>query len=392
MGEFIGKSNNSGLGIDPSRFREGAPWRIVADLNEACNLRCSYCHIDALFGKEARNSRTLPTDAVSSLLQDANQMKVFDVTLTGGEVTTMPNLTDYLEVVNDLDFTTVQMITNGTRLTKELALELKGAGLQRVSISMDGLEASNDEARGRGVWKRAWKGIENATSAGLDVNVISVLGKHNIDDWYKLPPLLKEAGVRSQNISFMCRLGRAEAAEEWQGVPEDRVDEIRHRAAGLQEELNDENFFMTINDGVMKEPGWSGEPTPIHAFQDQNPGIEAVVKVNGDVLRNRLYGRDRSIGNIAVSSLPEIWQRDHLQRTQIRNVVGDGNVDSLPNLYYHYANQQRNLGSVALRPEGFSEYSQNGNLRVREEVWGTVEFDRSTFTIANIMPSGSVSE
>ena len=228
--------------LDPSVFREGNPWRVVVDLNEACNLKCSYCHIDALFGKDARNSRTLPPSLVGSLLQDADQMRVFDVTLTGGEITIMPNLMDYLESVNKLGFTSVQIITNGILLSEGLARELKDAGIGRISISIDGLEAANDKARGERVWRRAWRGMENAVSAGLDVNIISVLGKHNIDNWHELPPILKEAGVRSQNISLMCRLGRAETAEEWQGVPEDRLEEVRYTARKLQEELNDENF------------------------------------------------------------------------------------------------------------------------------------------------------
>lgn len=372
------------VNFDPSVFREGNPWRVVVDLNEACNLQCSYCHIDALFGKDARNSRTLPPDLVGTLLHDADEMRVFDVTLTGGEITIMPNLMEYLEKVSDLEFTSVQMITNGTRLSESLALELKDAGIQRISVSIDGPEGSNDEARGKRVWQRAWRGVENAVSAGLDVNVISVLGKHNIDDWHELPPLLKQAGVRSQNISLMCRLGRAESAEEWQGVPEDRLDEVRRKASELQQELNDESFFLTINDGVMKEPGWSGEPTPIHAFQDQNPGIEAVVKVNGDVLRNRLYGMNRSIGNLAIASLSEIWQHDRVRRAQLSGVVGDNNVDTLSDLYYHYGGERHDPGLVI--PQSKAQRDDMSDIRVREEPWGAVEFDRRTFAITNVMP------
>lgn len=372
--------------IDPALFRKSDPWRVVADLNEACNIRCSYCHIDALFGKDARNSRTLSPDVVGTLLHDADQMHVFDVTLTGGEITIMPNLDEYLQTVKDLGFTSVQMITNGTRLSEGLAMELKDAGIQRISISIDGPEGSNDGARGERVWRRAWKGVKNSIAAGLDVNVISVLGKHNIDDWHELPPLLKQAGVRSQNISLMCRLGRAEAAKDWQGVPEDILDEVRRKARELQEELNDNSFFLTINDGVMKEPGWSGKPTPIHAFQDQNPGIEAVVKVNGDVLRNRLYGKGKSIGNLAVATLSEIWKQDRLKRAQLDGVVGEENIGALPGLYYHYDGERTDSGIVLPRSQVTTTHDRNGDIRVREEPWGTVEFDRRTFAITNVAP------
>lgn len=373
--------------VDPALFRDGNPWRVVTDLNEACNIQCSYCHIDALFGKDARDSRTLPPALVSKLLRDADEMGVFDVTFTGGEVTTMPNFDQYLEGVRDLDFTSVQIITNGTLLSTSRAAELKEAGIQRVSISIDGPESSNDEARGKGVWRRAWRGVESSVAAGLDVNVISVLGKHNIDNWYDLPPLLKQAGVRSQNISLMCRLGRAEAADEWQGVPEDRLDEVRRCAAKLQAELNDDTFFLSINDGVMQAPGWSGEPTPIHAFQDRNPGIEAVVKVTGEVLRNRLYGAGRAIGNLAEAALSDIWRADGQRRAEMSGVVGAENVGALPSLYYHYDDDATDVARLTTPTTAGSS-----DLRVREEPWGTVTFDPATFSIVRIAPKEVRSE
>lgn len=369
---------------DPSVFREGNPWRVVIDLNEVCNLKCTYCHINSLSGIKAKTSRTLDPKLVKSLLHDADQMKVFDITLTGGEILIMPNFVEYLEGVKDLSFSSVQLITNGICLSKKLAKEIKKSGVQRVSISIDSLEASNDQARGNGVWKRAWKGLENAVNSKLTVNVISVLGKHNIDDWYKLPALLKKKGVRSQNISLMCRLGRAESSKEWLGVPVERLYEIHSKIKRLQKELNDDKFFLSFNDGVLKHLGWSGKSTPLHAFQDQNPGIEAVVKVDGTVLRNRLYGKDHTVGNLNTTSLSTLWQKDKLCRKQLKEVTGTGNAGNLPNLYYHY-----NL--IAERPRLANKHNKetdihrcSNDIRVREESWGKIIFDCQTFSILHI--------
>ncbi|HYH75519.1 MAG TPA: radical SAM protein [Candidatus Saccharimonadales bacterium] len=371
--------------INPDLFRQGDPWRLVADLNELCNIQCGYCHIDALWGPAAKNARTLPPDVAGRVLEDGDRMQVFDATLTGGEITTMRNFPEYLDKISALTFTSVQIITNGTRLTPALASELKGAGVKRVSISIDGPESSNDAARGDGTWRRAWRGMENAVAAGLGVNVISVLGRHNIDDWDALSPMLKDAGVRSQNLSLMCRLGRAEQAEEWPGVPPERVREVQQKAARLKETLSDSSFALFLNDGVLQTPGWSGEPTPLHAFQDRNPGIEAVVKVDGSVLRNRLYGKGRSIGNVNEQSFAQLWRADQAQRAQLEGVVGEGNVGTLPSLYHHYeagTGQQQAVPTTT--PEAVPA-SDNKDLRVREEPWGTITFDPATFSITSIV-------
>jgi hypothetical protein len=139
----------------------------------------------------------------------------------------------------------------------------------------------------------------------------------------------------------------------------------------------------------MREPGWSGEPTPIHAFQDQNPGIEAVVKVNGDVLRNRLYGKDRAIGNLGSTTLSALWGEDRLRRSQLASVVGEENVESLPALYYHYEDRtSMQLSDNEQMLDKDRAALSNSDTRVREEPWGTIAFNRRTFSITDIKVSG----
>jgi len=365
---------------DPALFRRGTPWRVVVDLNEACNINCSYCHIDALWGPTFKTGRKLPLAAYGALVRELDQLRVLDLTLTGGEVTVMPEFLDYLEVVDQLKFTSVQVITNGILLSSSMARELKSSGIARVSISIDGLQQDHDRARGESTWRRAWQGLHNALEAGLTVNVISVLGLHNIDRWFHLPPLLKELGVRSQNLSLMCRLGRAESAEDWQGVPESRLPEVFRVVAELEAELGDQRFMIHLNDGVLRQPGWSGAPTPLHAFQDQNPGIEAVVKVDGNVMRNRIYGKERNVGNICDEQLQSIWHADRHNRKTLSSTLAMPKPSALPELYYHYAAPF----STPLSRLDNRLPSRSASMRVRNEPWGKVIFDRTTFSIMGI--------
>lgn len=158
---------------------------------------------------------------------------------------------------------------------------------------------------------------------------------------------------------------------------------MRQKVRNLQASLNDDTFAMFLNDGVMKQPGWSGETTPLHAFQDQNPGIEAVVKVDGRVLRNRLYGKDRDVGNLHQLRLAELWERDKPNRRRLTTVVGVANEGALPTLYYHYSPDS---GQVAQHSADSRNVSQNSldDIRIREEQWGRIIFDRRTFSITNI--------
>lgn len=362
---------------DPSLLQRGSPWRVVVDLNEACNLHCSYCHIDALWGRESLVGRTLSLQVFIKLLRDLDEMQVLDLTLTGGEISLMSDLSDYLSGLANLEFTSSQIITNGTTLTPSLARDLKSFGLTRISISIDGLAADHDRARGIGTWHRAWRGLNYALRAGLIVNVITVLGLHNIERWYQLSPLLKAAGVRSQNVSLMCRLGRAKSAAEWMGVPQERLQDVQQTVAALCRELNDDNFFLHFNDGVLRQPGWSGEPTPIHAFQDQNPGIEAVVKVDGSVLCNRVYGARPPMGNAAQFRLKELWSQDATSEV-VASIIGRSYNSGRSEEYYYY---DINASPDATQPERRKTKLLKQNYRVREEPWGRIIFDRTLFSI-----------
>lgn len=369
--------------VDSSLFRLGNPWRVVIDLNEICNLQCSYCHIGALNANGTLNSRVLSPELLENIIRDSDSMKVFDVTLTGGEITLLPRFEEYLKVLNGLKFSSIQMITNGTRLTPDLISRIKDTEIKRVSISIDGFEAAHDRGRGLHTWKLVWKGLENLLKAGINVNVITVLGLHNIDEWDNLSSLLKDIGVRSHNISLMCRLGRAEEATDWQGVPENRIDEVRKKINYLQKELNDDRFQVTLNDGVIRESGWEGNVVPIHVFQDQNPGIEAVVKVDGRVLRNRIYGKNNSVGNVKIDTLKTIWDRDKSNRLDLNSMIKSNVTEELPNQYFHYDGKKMNQSSF----QNYQHNCSSDNLdrfRIREESWGKVEFDTETFSIINI--------
>lgn len=357
------------------KFREGNPWRLVIDVNEDCNISCTYCHIDAQLVGVKKNSRLMPPTIARKLIRDADRMQIFDVTITGGEPTLAPGFLDIVRAASDSEFSSVQFITNGTRITKKFAEKLSHSGIARVSISIDDLGAGNDEARGAGIGNRALVAIQNCVDVGIPVNVISVLGKHNMQSWADLSYRLKDLGVRSQNASLMCRLGRAESANNWNGVPEEEVGSVIEMGMKVQADLCDETFFFHLNTGAIQSPGWDDEPTPIHAFQDRNPGIELVTRVDGSVIRNRIYGAKRSIGSIHSSPLMSLWSEDSGSRSRLGDQAGAGQAERARS-YYHFAQFDRTDPHMVLRKERGS--------RSRNEPWGRVWFDPQTFCITDI--------
>ena len=193
----------------------GRPLRdLRISVTDRCNFRCSYCMPKEVFDK---NYAFLPQTALLSFEEITRLAQVFvahgvqKIRLTGGE----PLLRRHLERLigmlaglrtpegQPLDLT---LTTNGSLLAKK-AQTLKDAGLQRVTVSLDGL----DDA----VFKRmndvdfavadVLAGIEAAHAAGLTSIKVNMVVKRGSNDDQIVPMArhFKGSGVTLRFIEYM---------------------------------------------------------------------------------------------------------------------------------------------------------------------------------------------
>jgi cyclic pyranopterin phosphate synthase len=152
-------------------------------LTDHCNLRCVYCIPE--------EKCFLPT---GELLQDDEILYLIKLfasigfdkyRLTGGEPTIRANIVDLVrEIARIPGVDTLSMTTNGILLPR-LAGSLAEAGLQRVNISLDTLDAEKYRRLTRwGNLDDVWMGIHAAEEAGLKpIKINSVLmGEHSPED------------------------------------------------------------------------------------------------------------------------------------------------------------------------------------------------------------------
>ncbi|MEM6448605.1 MAG: radical SAM protein, partial [Cyanobacteria bacterium P01_D01_bin.123] len=129
--------------------------------------------------------------------------------LTGGEPLLRPGIVELVSAIAHLPQTQdLALTTNGFRL-KELAQPLYDAGLNRINISLDSLNAETFKkiigGRGQSRWQDVWEGIQTAHAVGfsplkLNVVVIPGINDHEVLDLAALS-IDKEWHVRF--IEFM---------------------------------------------------------------------------------------------------------------------------------------------------------------------------------------------
>jgi GTP 3',8-cyclase len=152
-------------------------------LTDHCNLRCVYCMPEDMIFQP--NAALLQDDEIVLLARLFANLGFSKYRLTGGEPTVRANVVEIVRQIAGIPgVRSLSMTTNGV-LLERLALPLKNAGLQRVNISLDTLDATKFKRLTRwGTLDNVWRGIEAAEAAGLSpikINVVVVGGYNETD-------------------------------------------------------------------------------------------------------------------------------------------------------------------------------------------------------------------
>ncbi len=132
-----------------------------------------------------------------------------EVVLIGGEAYLHPGFLQIIAALAAHGVTPV-MTTGGRGVTADLARAMRAAGLERASVSLDGLAATHDTMRGaRGSFVSATAALQYMHSAGIRVHANTNVNRFNQADLEALYEHLRRCHVESRQIQLTSPLGRA---------------------------------------------------------------------------------------------------------------------------------------------------------------------------------------
>ena len=197
------------------RDRLGRPMRdLRISVTDRCNFRCSYCMPKEVFDKDylyLPQSALLSFEEIERVARQFVALGVEKIRLTGGEPLLRKNIERLIAQLaqlrtpdgHALDLT---LTTNGSLLRKK-AQSLRDAGLQRITVSLDGLDDQ--------VFKRmndvdfpvadVLDGIEAAKAAGLGPIKVNMVVQRGVND-HEIIPMARHfrgSGVVLRFIEYM---------------------------------------------------------------------------------------------------------------------------------------------------------------------------------------------
>ncbi len=185
-------------------------------VTELCNLRCRYC-MPAEGVCKKRHEEMLSQEETLTAIRAAASLGITKLRITGGEPLVKPNIVPLCrEAATTAGIRELCLTTNGLLLPK-LAAELRGAGVDRLNISLDTLDAGRYRSITRGgSLKDALDGIETALAAGFDrikLNTV-LIGGFNDDEIPALAELTRRWPVDLRFIELMPMPGNREFGPE----------------------------------------------------------------------------------------------------------------------------------------------------------------------------------
>jgi radical SAM protein with 4Fe4S-binding SPASM domain len=186
--------------VDQSMRPNYAVWEITL----ACDLACRHCGSRA--GKERPDE--LSTAECLDLVEQMAALGVREVTVIGGEAYLRE---DWLDIVRHIrrHGMLCSMTTGGRGLTLERAMGAKEAGLQSVSVSVDGLQGYHDLLRGvAGSFESAIQAMDHVQQAGMRLSCNTQINRPNIHEIPATFDLLVAHGMKHWQVQLTTAMGR----------------------------------------------------------------------------------------------------------------------------------------------------------------------------------------
>lgn len=304
-----------------------SPLMISVDVTNSCNFRCLHCYNNS--GNKIKNE--LSDENLLNLIKQIGKLQCYNVCLCGGEPLMRKNIIDLVYNLSP-NVAYVNMVSNGSLLTKEKITHLKTAGLHSLQLSLDGINAfQHDSFRGYiGSFDKVLECIEYATKLNLDIAVACSPNKLNHKTISTYIDFCYQLGVKSARFMPLIPMGRASNMGKLLLTSEDYLK--------LQITINEKKNEYQYKDFNVE---W-GDPLDHYSRLPNNDYSYTMdIKSNGDVALspyiNIVAGnvRNNSIQEIWDNGFNKIWHNEKIQNfiKNITNIydINELNIDPLYN-------------------------------------------------------------
>jgi radical SAM protein len=301
-----------------------APMLVYWEMTNACGLACRHCRASAM---AERSPLELTTAEGTRLLDDITAFgRPFPhVVFTGGDPLLRPDLRELVEAATARGIGCSLAPAATGLLTKEVLDRLKAAGVQNISLSIDGSTAEiHDGFRGvGGTFETTLESARIARAAGLPIQVNTLITDETLADLPAIYELMKTLDIMRWSLFYLISVGRGSALKEVSPVESERLNRWLFelsRTAPFQVKTTEAMHYRRVAIKAMQAEGMDDEAiakTSVgrgFGIRDGN----GIMFVNHDGAVYPSGFLPIPVGNVRQTSIVELY-RSHPVFTNLRN-------------------------------------------------------------------------
>jgi radical SAM protein with 4Fe4S-binding SPASM domain len=214
------------------------PFLVFWEITRACALACSHCRAEA---QHRRDPAELTRSEAGRLVDQLAQLKPPMLILTGGDPMMRPDVLDIAARASAAGLRVALSPSATPRLMRSDFHAIRAAGIERMSLSLDGATRETHDAFRRvpGTFDRTLRAMEMAADAGISLQINTTLTKGNLHEFGAFRDLMFEWKPAMWSVFILVPTGRAGAADmpepdALEGVFEEMADLVGKAPFGIK--------------------------------------------------------------------------------------------------------------------------------------------------------------
>lgn len=192
---------------------DDAPFIVIWELTQACDLACVHCRACAIAN---RHPLELTTAEGFRLLDEIEGFGDPLMVFTGGDPLKRADVFELLERSAALGLRTTITPSATPLLTKAAIERFLACGVARMAISLDGPDGASHDGfrRVEGSFDRTMFALDYARQIGLQTQVNTTVTRHNVRRLEEIARLVAGSGARLWSVFFLVTTGRASESQD----------------------------------------------------------------------------------------------------------------------------------------------------------------------------------
>ena len=297
-----------------------APMLVYWETTLACGLACRHCRATA---QAERNPLELSTEEGYRLLDEVTRFgrPYPHVVFTGGDPLNRPDLHELVRAATERGIGASLAPAATDLLTAEVLVSLRDAGIQNISLSIDGSDAArHDGFRGvPGTFEKKLLAARWARAAGLPIQVNTLVTDETLADLPAIYELMGTMDIMRWSLFMLITTGRGSALREVTPADSERLNAWLFglsKVAPFQVKTTEATHYRRLAIRQMQAGGMDAEAI-LKTSVGRGFGIRdgnGIVFINHDGTVNPSGFLPIPLGNVRQASIVDLYREHPVMR------------------------------------------------------------------------------